>query len=421
MSDTATLLDLDAKTALESVVSAARSESRAAADKLAAIVAFCDCHPVVDERDIAAALPADASLDGEEVAPPLSGDGSPQVTEEAVHELSAALGISHHGTLGLVGQTLELRFRLPRRWRLVQDLTLPAWQALKAAEQTIPLSPEAAGFVDRHLAVAGRRGRLTGQTITSTVGLAEARFDPDKARTREEDALAARGVWFDISPDTPATTDVYARLDTLDAQGLDETVSDLATTLGRLGDQSPLDTRRATALGMLADPQHVLDLDVDVPARPVSTPTLFLHVDADQLETGTAGSIERLGPATLALIADWLERVGRVRVQPVLDMAGTEAVDRHDPPEWMQTLVVLRDKHCVFPGCRTDARSCDLDHIAPYDDHGPPGQTSPANLAPLCRRHHNRKTHHGWRYQRTDTGYEWRSPLGREHLVPHLN
>ncbi|NUS51168.1 MAG: hypothetical protein HOQ22_09055, partial [Nocardioidaceae bacterium] len=360
MSDTATLLDLDAKTALESVVSAARSESRAAADKLAAIVAFCDCHPVVDERDIAAALPADASLDGEEVAPPLSGDGSPQVTEEAVHELSAALGISHHGTLGLVGQTLELRFRLPRRWRLVQDLTLPAWQALKAAEQTIPLSPEAAGFVDRHLAVAGRRGRLTGQTITSTVGLAEARFDPDKARTREEDALAARGVWFDISPDTPATTDVYARLDTLDAQGLDETVSDLATTLGRLGDQSPLDTRRATALGMLADPQHVLDLDVDVPARPVSTPTLFLHVDADQLETGTAGSIERLGPATLALIADWLERVGRVRVQPVLDMAGTEAVDRHDPPEWMQTLVVLRDKHCVFPGCRTDARSCDL-------------------------------------------------------------
>ncbi|NUR05456.1 MAG: hypothetical protein HOQ45_00435, partial [Nocardioidaceae bacterium] len=164
MSDTATLLDLDATSALESVVFAARSESRAAADKLAAIVAFCDCHPVVDERDVAAAWPADACLDGGVVAPPLAGEGCPQVTEDAVHELSAALGISHQAALGLVGRTLELRFRLPRLWWLVQDLTLPAWQALKAAEHTIHLSREAAGFVDRHLAVAGRRGRLTGQT-----------------------------------------------------------------------------------------------------------------------------------------------------------------------------------------------------------------------------------------------------------------
>ena len=123
MSGTATLLDLDATTALESVLRASNTESRAAADKLAAIVAFCDCHPVVDDRDIAAAWPADASLDGEPVAPPLNGEGGPEVTEGAVHELSAALGISHHGTLGLVGQPLELRFRLPRLWRLVQDLT----------------------------------------------------------------------------------------------------------------------------------------------------------------------------------------------------------------------------------------------------------------------------------------------------------
>ncbi|NUR09547.1 MAG: HNH endonuclease, partial [Nocardioidaceae bacterium] len=68
-----------------------------------------------------------------------------------------------------------------------------------------------------------------------------------------------------------------------------------------------------------------------------------------------------------------------------------------------------------------DARACDLDHITPYEEHGPPGQTSPANLAPLCRRHHNQKTHHGWHYTREPDGYRWFSPLGREHLVPHLN
>ncbi|NUR09557.1 MAG: HNH endonuclease, partial [Nocardioidaceae bacterium] len=68
-----------------------------------------------------------------------------------------------------------------------------------------------------------------------------------------------------------------------------------------------------------------------------------------------------------------------------------------------------------------DARACDLDHITPYEEHGPPGQTSPANLAPLCRRHHNQKTHHDWHYTREPDGYRWFRPLGREHLVPHLN
>ena len=35
----------------------------------------------------------------------------------------------------------------------------------------------------------------------------------------------------------------------------------VATTLGRLGDRDPRDVRRARALGVLADPQHALDLD----------------------------------------------------------------------------------------------------------------------------------------------------------------
>jgi hypothetical protein len=88
-------------------------------------------------------------------------------------------------------------------------------------------------------------------------------------------------------------------------------------------------------------------------------------------------------------------------------------VDRHDPPEWMRETVVLRDGHCVFPGCRTDARSCDLDHIESYvdlDDGGPPGQTSVQNLACLCRRHHRLKTFTAWDYGRLPDGtYRWSS------------
>ena len=76
------------------------------------------------------------------------------------------------------------------------------------------------------------------------------------------------------------------------------------------------------------------------------------------------GTVERFGPATIARIKDWAGR-SRVTIQPVLDMARTDAVDAHDPPAWMRELVILRDRHCVFPWCTRDARACDVDHITP--------------------------------------------------------
>jgi hypothetical protein len=384
---------------------------------------------VLECNALAATWTIDVDLTSRSTGLPISGAGAPVISEQGVHELAAGLGISYQAGLGLVGETLELRYRLPKLWALVQDLTLPAWQARRAAAETITLSRQAAAFVDGQLAIAARRGRLTVPAVTGAVELARSRFEPEATRTLEEQALASRGVWFDPTPQTPAVTDLHARLDTLDAQALEATIADLAVTLGRLGDPDTLSVRRATALGILADPQHSVDLitgDTTEPTHPRCTATLFVHVDADHLQAGTGGTVERLGAATWEVLAGWLARVGTVRVQPVLDLARTDAVDAHDPPTWMQTLVILRDRHCVFPGCRTDARACGLDHIDPYqspdhlDDPGPPGQTHPDNLAPLCRRHHNQKTHHGWTYIRHPDGYTWTSPHGLTHHVPHL-
>ncbi len=153
--------------------------------------------------------------------------------------------------------------------------------------------------------------------------------------------------------------------------------------------------------------------------------TLYLHVTTDDLRAAAAGepnlggSVERLGAATLQLLADWLRRTDRVTIRPVLDPTRLSPVDRHDPPEVMREAVLLRDGHCVFPGCTVDARSCDLDHIDPYvppDDGGPPGQTSLHNLACLCRRHHRLKTFTAWTYQRApDDSYAVGQPP-RHHL-----
>lgn len=428
---TTTTRELDRSAVLDLAVACRRSADREEARLLEAAVHWVDLHPVTEEH------PAAVFRAGPRRGPvflrrehfPLAGEGTPAVAEHAVEELAAALDLSHGAGLELVSEAVELCFRLPRLWALVQDGRLQAWKARRVARLTPTLSRDAVAFVDHHLAARGRLNRIP--VLGPVIHEARLQCDPDQALAVEQAALDHRGVWLDHREST-ATTIVSARLDTLDALDLDGSVSDLASTIGRLGDTRPLDVRRATALGMLAHPQRALDLvatgPAAAPALNGSRGTLYLHVDATHLEDHSAGGVERLGTATLELLRDWMQRFSGVSVRPVLDLGRTSAVDAHDPPGWMRELVVLRDGGCVFPGCTVDARSCDLDHLAPYtpmDEGGPSGQTSPANLACLCRRHHRLKTFAGWAYRRLPddpvtgdrTIYEWTSPLRRTHRV----
>jgi hypothetical protein len=60
----------------------------------------------------------------------------------------------------------------------------------------------------------------------------------------------------------------------------------------------------------------------------------------------------------------------------------------HDAPLRVAALVRAAEGTCVFPGCSTPARRCDLDHRRPF----PVGATCACNLQPLCRGHHRLKT-----------------------------
>src|SRR5689334_11347368 len=438
--------DLDASAVLDAVVSARRAADAQEARLLALAVHWVDLHPVPPDHP-AASFPTERTGGlASALRPsffdraPLAGVGTPTVAEYAVEELAAALNLSHAAGLTLVSEAVELCHRLPRLWALVQDGSLQAWKARQVARATTQLSAAAVAFVDRHLAVTARSNRIP--VLNPVIHEARLRCDPDQAAAVEQNALEHRGVWLDHREST-ATTLVTARLDTLDALDRDGTISDLAGVLGRLGDHRDLDARRASALGMLAHPQRALDLaagtDTGTQADPGSgrsglngsRGTLYLHVSlADLATNGGGGRVEQLGTASLELLLGWLQRVTGVTVRPVLDPTRSDAVDAHDPPAWMRELVILRDRHCVFPGCPVDARACDLDHLEPYiplDQGGPPGQTSPANLACLCRRHHRAKTFAGWHYRRVPdretadhapgTTYEWTSPHLRTYRV----
>jgi hypothetical protein len=64
----------------------------------------------------------------------------------------------------------------------------------------------------------------------------------------------------------------------------------------------------------------------------------------------------------------------------------------YTPSAAVARAVRAREPHCRFPGCRQPAQRCDLDHAIPW----PRGSTTAQNLGPLCRRHHQLKTHAAW-------------------------
>jgi len=372
---------------------AARDLAQAAAvEELQLALAWAHLHPCPAGET--AAGWGEADLHGEQIVP-LAGPGAPLVGEFAPADLAAALDITHDAARDLLGDALELAHRLPRLWELVVSGVVVVWRARLISRETHDLPSEAAAFADQLIsATPGKLGLVNARKLVDEARLF---FDPDRAKADEDEALARRRVWLRKGR-APATTDVSMTLDTPDADVFDQTVGRIALELRELGDADDLDVRRAKAVGVLADPQHALDLMSGREAGPSAGSgalDLFVHLTPEDLaETDGSGMavIEKLGVATTRLLTKWLARhcaaVGKVVVRPVLDLGRDWAVDAHDPPGAMREQVIQSEATCVFPGCHRDSRGCDLDHIneyIPMDEGGPPGQTNPDKLRPDSR------------------------------------
>ena len=81
--------------------------------------------------------------------------------------------------------------------------------------------------------------------------------------------------------------------------------------------------------------------------------------------------------------------------------------------------VTIRDQTCRFPGCRRQAKRCQIDHsdeFCPAESDG--GVTCPCNLQCLCVFHHGLKTGGLWDcVQHSDASVSWTSPTGRSYLT----
>jgi hypothetical protein len=83
------------------------------------------------------------------------------------------------------------------------------------------------------------------------------------------------------------------------------------------------------------------------------------------------------------------------------------------PSEPLRRWINIRDRRCVFPGCRIAPHRSDADHTREYAQGGP---TIDANLGSVCGPDHTLRHEHGWTVEQPTPGrFVWTSPLGHEY------
>lgn len=183
-------------------------------------------------------------------------------------------------------------------------------------------------------------------------------------------------------------------------------------------DSRSADMKRADALTAIAGFALASKLeDVALHRRPITInvtidlPTL-LGLSENPGQLAGYGAIPASVARALASDGKWRRFITDPQTGVLLDYGR----QTYEPPQGLIDFLIARDRTCRFPGCRRSAALSDLDHAQSWEDGG---TTSLDNLGALCRRHHQLKTHGGWKIEsRADGSCTWTSPLGKIYQTP---
>ncbi|MFC8732029.1 DUF222 domain-containing protein [Luteimicrobium sp. NPDC057192] len=293
--------------------------------------------------------------------------------------------------------------------------------------------------------------RLTAPHVRERVRRVVAAHDPAGAERRRDRARDGRCVTFDPAPDAMAyvtalipadhAAKVRAHLDRLavsqqgaadEARTLDQLRAD--TLVALLTGARPITgpglagTARGSSAGQVTEPMAWTSPTVRTVVHVTIAASTLLGLD------DAPGDLRGFGPIPAALARELAAGEGvtwqRILTDPATGIATDLSRRTYRPGVVLGEFVRARDATCTFPGCRVPAVRCDLDHVEPFvhperadrrteASSPPPGQTRADNLHPVCRRHHNLKTHHGWSTTREPvTGrVSWTAPTGHVHDV----
>jgi hypothetical protein len=366
-------------------------------------------------------------MDAQEMAAIAAAAGTPDEESDAwvVSDLAATVHVSEHSVGTRLALTRRVGSNLPQSWVALHaaQITLGHLRAIDAV--TEQLTPEQAQAVEARVLPRAIEREWTPAALRDAARKAVLKVDPDGARQR---AAKAKVQHSDVR--------LYSREDEM---------SDLVVTGDAWTNRQVMDelNRRADALKLAGDPRKLGELKLAAlahallevpsvqslqpqpadPPRPARTPKRAQALVILDLPTllglrDNPGELAGHGPITAELAR-------RVAADATLRLLVLSPVDgkpvglgrsSYSPSPEMRRWIDVRDRTCLFPGCRRRAVYCDADHAEEWDQGG---ETDCDNCGLLCRKHHNYKTRKAWDVTRTpdDDSVRWTSPYGHEFAV----
>ncbi|WP_394289268.1 DUF222 domain-containing protein [Microbacterium sp.] len=257
-------------------------------------------------------------------------------------------------------------------------------------------------FTERHTEAAATRcvrlvpGRDGMSDLIATLPTVIAEGIHDRLTQQARAVIDTRGE-RSVSGEDAAAADTRAAVAATDTRSTDQVRADIFADLLLAGTPALDDTRDTTA-GPLGAIRARVQVVVTATCLTGSDDGPADLVGRSAIDAKTARRLAGDQPAWERLFTD-----------PV---TGTvHEVDTYRVPHRMRRYLQARDQHCRFPGCRTAAIRCEVDHTV---DHALGGETTTRNLGHLCQRHHSMKQFTAWRVRQLSGGVlEWTSPLGR--------
>ena len=343
--------------------------------------------------------------------------GSPGRVREhnmILRSIAAELG----GVMRVADRTVQRRISEARV--IVEDFpgALAAWETGSITRGHVLVIVETGSVVPPEMraefetAAVARCERDTPNRVRAELEILAQRMHPRSFTERHAEATAGRCVR--VVPGRDGMSDLVATLPTAIVEGVHDRLTQMARAIidtraeradaASDGDVVTTDARSADQVradvfaDLLLAGTPALDDTRDTTAGPLGAIRARVQVVIPALAlTGADEACDLVGrspidPATARLLAGSTPTWERLVADPI---TGTVlAVDSYRVPSAMRRYLQARDQHCRFPGCRTAAIRCEVDHT---HDHALGGATTTSNLAHLCQRHHSMKQFTAWR------------------------
>jgi hypothetical protein len=345
------------------------------------------------------------------------------VDEEEREDVATALRLSPTTAQNRIDVARVLIGHLPNTISALSTGEISVAHATVIARETATaikngLSPESVFRVEQ-TALAHAEFHTPGQ-VASKVKTTIAKLAPEDFEELVDRARDSRRVTCYPEADGMATViailpaeDAQTVMKSIEAYILKQDAQDAADWSLLSADMKRADALTAIASQALASMAH----DVQPHRRPI---TISVAIDLPTLlglaenpgQLAGYGAIPASVARRLAADGNWQRFVSDPTTGNLLDFGR----EKYTPPQELVDYLLARDRICRFPGCRRTGQSSDIDHAQSWETGG---ETNPANLGLLCRRHHRMKTHGGWSLESNPDGScLWKSPTGKTFFVP---